>query len=80
MGLLGRLIGKEAPHLPAGGRAYASLDPDGSWCIRVAMNGEDPSPRCKKISPRFDLQTTAYAYLDWVTGAAPSFSYPEGVA
>lgn len=82
MSLLGRLIGKTPPKVPAGGRAFASQDDTAGhvWSVRVALGDEDPTPQCKRISPVFTLQTTAYAYLDWVTGEAASFTYPSGKA
>lgn len=81
MGWLGRLVGKEPPKVPAGGRAFADMDRYGQrWCVRVQMPGDQPDSRCKRIGPTFRLQTTAYAYLAWVTGEAATFSYPEGEA
>lgn len=83
MGWFGRLTGKQPPVIPAGGRAFASQDDlDGnSWSVRVAMNGEEPTPRCKKISPTFHYQTTAYSYLDWVLDPkGHPFQYPAGEA
>lgn len=78
MAWLGRAAGKEPPRVPAGGRAFASLDGQ-KWSVRVQMPGEEPTSDCRKISPTFDLQTTAYAFLDWVEGGA-EFHYPEGDA
>ena len=72
---LSRLLGTEPPKVPAGGRAYVSLD-GGRWSVRVDT-GEGKGER---LGPPFILQTTAYAYLDWITGAAGSFEYPEGAA
>ena len=80
MGWLGRLVGKERPRVPTGGQPFASLDPDGQWCVRVQMQGEEPTSRCARLGPRFARQVTAYAYLAWVTGEAASFNYPEGEA
>lgn len=83
MGFLGRLLGIQPPKVPAGGRAFASVDDmDGKqWSVRVAMNGEDPLPTCKRISPMFRYQTTAYAWLDWVGDPkGKPFVYPEGEA
>lgn len=81
MGWLGRITGKDPPKVPAGGRAFASMDaPDASaWSVRVQMLGEDRSSRCKQIGPSFARQTTAYAYLAWIEGG-PKFRYPEGRA
>lgn len=82
MGLFGRLASKKPPRVPAGGRAFASQDNvDGSkWSVRVQMPKQDPTSDCLRISPTFHYQTTAYAYLDWVTGAATSFTYPPSEA
>lgn len=81
MGWLGRLVGKEPPRIPPGGRAFVDMDGFGQrWCVRVQLPGQELDSRCKRISPTFYLQTTAYAFLDWVTGEAATFSYPEGEA
>lgn len=77
---LARLVGAKPPTIPAGGRAFVDLMPDHQWCVRVQRPGEEATSRCTRLSPFFALQTTAYAYLDWVTGAAATFSYPEGKA
>ncbi len=69
------------PTIPPGGHAFASMDaPDGSrWSVRVQMPGEEPTRECRRISPEFVHQTTAYAWLDSITGGA-AFVYPAGEA
>ena len=78
MSKLDRLLGKLPPEIPAGGRAYVSMDaPDGSaWSVRV----ETVDGKSKRVSPSFTRQTTAYSYLDYATGVSTTFSYPEGKA
>ena len=82
MGVIGRLLGKEPPKVPAGGRAYVSMD-DGigqMWSVRVEMPGVPMSIKDKHIGPIFHKQAIAYNYLDWITRAKPTFEYPEGEA
>lgn len=76
---LSRLLGKDPPNIPAGGRAYVSMDRgDGTeWSVRVAMGDGEKGMR---LGPSFARQVVAYDYLDWVTGVVPSFAYPEGMA
>ena len=71
---LSRLLGRLPPEIPAGGRAYTKLH-DGQWSVWIEADGAH-----RKVSPSFTRQVVAYDFLDWVTGAAPSFSYPEGGA
>ena len=78
------LFGHHPPRVPDGGRAWAALDTDAlgrdTWCVRVQMPGEEQGPGCKRISPVFQKQTSAYAYLDWIEGG-PRFVYPaDGAA
>lgn len=73
---LSRLLGTEPPKVPAGGRAYVSLD-GGQWSVRVDMGDGEKG---KRLGPVFASQVVAYSYLDWITGAAPSFEYPAGAA
>ena len=81
MGWLGRIVGTQPPKVPSGGRAYVSMDDmDGNaWSVRVVMGDASLGWRDERISPTFALQTTAYAYLDWIEGG-PKFVYPEGKA
>lgn len=73
-----KLLGR--PTIPAGARAFVYMSVDGrQWSVRVAMPGEEQSARCKRVSPVFALQTSAYAWLDWIEGGA-EFVYPEGKA
>lgn len=76
---LSRLLGKTPPSIPAGGRAYVSMDlGDGTeWSVRVAMSDGDKG---KRLGPVFTRQVVAYQFLDWCTGAAETFEYPEGAA
>ena len=76
---LSRLLGKTPPSIPAGGRAYVSMDRgDGTeWSVRVDMGDGEKGMR---LGPSFTRQVVAYQFLDWCTGAADSFSYPEGQA
>ena len=78
MSKLDRLLGRLPPEIPAGGRAYVSMDAlDGSaWSVRV----ETVDGKSKSVSPSFKRQATAYAFLDWVEGVADTFEYPEGMA
>ncbi|WP_267396720.1 MULTISPECIES: hypothetical protein [unclassified Sphingomonas] len=78
MGWLARLVGKQPPRVPFGGRAFVSLDGK-RWSVRVQMPGEEPTSARRRISPKFDLQTTAYAFLETVEGKG-DFHYPEGDA
>lgn len=78
MSWLGRLLGKDPPRIPAGGRAFVS-DDLGFWRVRVAMPGEEPTPKCKPISPPFLMLADADRWLAWVNGG-PKFEYPEGAA
>jgi hypothetical protein len=76
---LSRLLGKEPPKIPAGGRAYVSMDRgDGTeWSVRVDMGDGEKGMR---LGPSFTRQVVAYSYLDWIEGVAETFEYPEGAA
>lgn len=77
---LSRLLGKDPPKIPAGGRAYVSMDRgDGTeWSVRVDMGDGEKGMR---LGPSFTRQVVAYAYLDWVKGVVSSFEYPaDGAA
>lgn len=69
------ILNHKPPRIPDGGRAYVAHDGD-VWRVSVEM----PSGEVRHLSPPFGLQTTAYAWLDWVTGVVPTFTYPEGRA
>lgn len=74
-----KLLGR--PTLPPGAQAFVYMSVNGrQWSVRVAMPGEEQSAKCKRVSPVFALQTSAYAWLDWATGVAKNFDYPEGAA
>lgn len=77
------LFGHHPPKLPSGGRAFVCLTTDAlgrnTWTVRVQMPGDEPTEACKRISPVFQLQTSAYAWAEWVNGG-PEFVYPAGVA
>lgn len=76
MGWLGRLIGREPPRVPAGCRAAVVMD-GALWHVGALDAGDQER---KKLSPSFERQTSAYAYLDWIEGRAKRFEYPPGAA
>ena len=70
------------PEVSPGAHLYASMDAiDGSrWSVRLCLAGQEPGPWCKRMSPPFDLQMTAWNWLAWANGEVDAFEYPAGVA
>ena len=61
--------------------SFVAMSSDGrQWTVRAQLPGEEPTWRCKRLSPVFARQVTAYAYLDWIEGKAERFEYPPGEA
>lgn len=84
MGWLGRLVGREPPRIPPGGRAFVAMcaDEPPVWSVRYAMPGEDETtdrPRVRGTSD-FTRLDVANACRAWVAGEVPTFSYPSGAA
>lgn len=81
MSWLGRLLGRDRPVQPPGSHYILDGRPAGGFIIRLVRADQTlDSGDLKQVGPAFTSEVVAGHYRDWLSGDAPSFSYPDGAA